>query len=103
MDTNEYLNTISDILDLNIPSFVTLEALQSGTIDLGEELDEFDGQVKEIVGLDELDINTVKTAQVTIKKVIELAATKEDLSRKALLVFLLEVLVEKIDEIIIFG
>lgn len=103
MDTNEYLNTISDILDLNIPSFVTLEALQSGTIDLGEELDEFDGQVKESVGLDELDINTVKTAQVTIKKVIELAATKEDLSRKALLVFLLEVLVEKIDEIIIFG
>ena len=103
MYTNEYLNTISDILDLNIPSFVTLEALQSGTIDLGEELDEFDGQVKESVGLDELDINTVKTAQVTIKKVIELAATKEDLSRKALLVFLLEVLVEKIDEIIIFG
>ena len=103
MDTNEYLNTISDILDLNIPSFVTLEALQSGTIDLGEELDEFDGQVKESVGLDELDINTVKAAQVTIKKVIELAATKEDLSRKALLVFLLEVLVEKIDEIIIFG
>ena len=103
MDTNEYLNTISDILDLNIPSFVTLEALQSGTIDLGEELDEFDGQVKESVGLDELDINTVKAAQVTIKKVIELAATKEDLSRKALLVFLLEVLVEKIDEIIIFS
>lgn len=103
MDTNEYLNTISDMLDLNIPSFVTLEALQSGTIDLGEELDEFDGQVKESVGLDELDINTVKAAQVTIKKVIELAATKEDLSRKALLVFLLEVLVEKIDEIIIFG
>lgn len=91
------------MLDLNIPSFVTLEALQSGTIDLGEELDEFDGQVKESVGLDELDINTVKAAQVTIKKVIELAATKEDLSRKALLVFLLEVLVEKIDEIIIFG
>lgn len=68
MDTNEYLNTISDILDLNIPSFVTLEALQSGTIDLGEELDEFDGQVKESVGLDELDKNTAKTAQVTIKK-----------------------------------
>ena len=103
MDTGEHLSAISEILDNNIPSMVTLEALESGTMDLSEELDEFDGQVKDCVGLDELEPDTVKAAQEAIKAVIALATTSEDVTRKDLLIFLLEVLVEKIDEIIMFG
>ena len=100
LSNEDYLKQIIDILDANIPPQITLDALNSGTLDLGEELDEFDGEVKEDIGVDESNPPSIEVAKSTILDVIELAKSDTKMNRSDLLIFLLEVLNEKLDDLI---
>ena len=100
MSNEDYLQKIIDILDANIPPQITLDALNSGTLDLGEELDEFDGEVKDVLGIDESDPPSIDVARKIILELVELAKSDTKINRSDLLIFLLEVLDEKLDDLL---
>lgn len=55
MEITELTKKIIETFDLNIPKSVTFESYNSGTLDLTSEGDEFDGSIRELLGVDESD------------------------------------------------
>jgi hypothetical protein len=97
-DKNE-LETLISILDSNLPIKITLDSIISESFDLGEELDQFDGEVKEYLDVDELDSSTIDAAKTKISTIINDIRLEQAFERQDLLIYLLEDLSEKLDNL----
>ena len=76
MEITELTKKIIDTFDLNIPKSVTFESYNSGTLDLTSEGDEFDGSIRELLGVDESDQTTIDNAIQRIQEAINDIKTK---------------------------
>lgn len=99
MSTEGSLNEIINVFEQNIPSSITYDAYNSGTLDLTDELDEFDASVKQILGVDEFASETISAGKSQIAELVALAKQSDAISRKELFIELLEILDEKLDEL----
>jgi len=99
MSTEDSLNEIINVFEQNIPSSITYDAYNSGTLDLTDELDEFDASVKQILGVDEFAPETIGAGKSQISELVALAKQSDAISRKELFIELLEILDEKLDEL----
>lgn len=82
METKELTEKITEIFDLNIPKSVSFESYNSGTLDLTSEGDEFEGSIREFLGVDESDQTTIQKAIQRIQEVINDIKTNEFLIEK---------------------
>ena len=62
MSNENHMKQIIEIFVNTMPSHITLEALEAGTMDLTDEMDSFDYQVKDILELDEGDETSIGNA-----------------------------------------
>ena len=99
LSNEENLVNFISILDKNLPKNITLDIINEESLDLGEELDQFDGEVKEYLEVDELDPLSVDSAKMSILNAIHYAKAQETFERKDLLIYLLEDLSEKLDNL----
>lgn len=99
MDAEGTLSEIVNLFEENLPSVITYEAYNSGTLDLTDQLDEFDASVKGLLGVDEFTADTIVAGKSQIAEVITLAKQNESIGRKELFIELLEILDEKLDEL----
>ena len=99
MSAEVTLSKIVNLFEENLPSVITYEAYNSGTLDLTDQLDEFDASVKELLGVDEFAPDTIVAGKSQIAEVITLAKQNESIGRKELFIELLEILDEKLDEL----
>ena len=99
MEITELTKKIIETFDLNIPQSVTFESYNSGTLDLTSEGDEFDGSIRELLGVGESDQTTIDNAIQRIQEVINDIKTNESIDRKELVIEFLEILVEKLNDL----
>ena len=99
MNTSLLKNKIQIIFNNIFPKHITLEAYESGTIDLTSEGDEFEGLVKELFGVDEYEKSTIDHAIKELSNFIIELQSNEEIKRKDLLIYLLEVLIEKLNDL----
>jgi hypothetical protein len=102
MRAEETLSGIVDLFEANLPSYITYQTYSSGTLDLTAQLDEFDASVKELLCIDEFAPESIATGKSQIAEVIKLARQSESTGRKELFLELLEILDEKLNELMIF-
>jgi hypothetical protein len=95
----DYLKEVIEIFNNTMPSHITLEALETGTMDLTDEMDSFDYQVKDILELDEGDETSIGNTKSIISTMIETAKSNTQVDRSDLLVYLLELLCERLDDL----
>tara|TARA_B100000963_G_scaffold328933_1_gene317903 strand:+ start:151 stop:450 length:300 start_codon:yes stop_codon:yes gene_type:complete len=95
----DYLNEIIEIFNNTMPSHITLEALETGTMDLTDELDSFDYQVREILELDEGDETSIENTKSNILAMIEALKSDSQIQRSDLLIYQLELLCESLDDL----
>lgn len=99
MKITELTKKIIETFDLNIPKSISIESYNSGTLDLTSEGDEFDGSIRELLGVDESDQTTIDNAIQRIQEVINNIKTNESIDRKDLVIEFLEILVEKLNDL----
>jgi len=99
MEITELTKKIIETFDFNIPKAVSFESYNSGTLDLTSEGDEFDGSIRELLGVDESDQKTIDNAIQRIQEVINDIKTNESIDRKELVIEFLEILVEKLNDL----
>ena len=99
MTDQDYLNEIIEIFNNTMPSHITLEALETGTMDLTDELDSFDYQVREILELDEGDETSIENTKSNILAMIEALKSDSQIQRSDLLIYQLELLCESLDDL----
>ena len=99
MSAEDSLTEIINSFEQNIPSFITYDAYNSGTLDLTDELDEFEATVKQILGVDEFAPETISAGKSQISELVALAKQSDAVSRKELFIELLEILDQKLDEL----
>ena len=99
MEITELTKKIIETFDLNIPKSISIESYNSGTLDLTSEGDEFDGSIRELLGVDESDQTTIDNAIQRIQEVINNIKTNESIDRKDLVIEFLEILVEKLNDL----
>ena len=93
------MKQIIEIFVNTMPSHITLEALEAGTMDLTDEMDSFDYQVKDILELDEGDETSIGNAKSIILAIIETIKSDTQIDRSDLLLYQLELLCERLDDL----
>ena len=99
MSNENHMKQIIEIFVNTMPSHITLEALEAGTMDLTDEMDSFDYQVKDILELDENDETSIANTKSIILGIIETVKSDTQVDRSDLLVYLLELLCERLDDL----
>ena len=99
MSNENYMKQTIEIFANTMPSHITLEALETGTMDLTDEMDSFDYQVKDILELDESDETSIANTKSIILGIIETVKSDTQVDRSDLLVYLLELLCERLDDL----
>ena len=82
MSAEDSLTEIINSFEQNIPSSITYDAYNSGTLDLTDELDEFEATVKQILGVDEFAPETISAGKSQISELVALAKQSDAVSRK---------------------
>ena len=99
MSNENHMKQIIEIFVNTMPSHITLEALEAGTMDLTDEMDSFDYQVKDILELDEGDQTSIGNAKSIILAIIETIKSDTQIDRSDLLLYQLELLCERLDDL----
>ena len=99
MSNENHMKQIIEIFVNTMPSHITLEALEAGTMDLTDEMDSFDYQVKDILELDEGDQTSIGNAKSIILAIIETIKSDTQIDRSDLLLYQLELLCERPDDL----
>jgi hypothetical protein len=99
MSNENHMKQIIEIFVNTMPSHITLEALEAGTMDLTDEMDSFDYQVKDILELDEGDETSIGNAKSIILAIIETIKSDTQIDRSDLLLYQLELLCERLDDL----
>ena len=99
MVTEDLLKNIVNLFEENIPSSITYDAYNSGTLDLTDQLDEFEACLMQLLGFDEFAPETVTSGKSYIAEVVALAKKDEGIGRKEFLIELLEIFGDRLDEL----
>ena len=99
MSNENSLNEIIVALDNCMPPHITLSAVESGTMDLTEMIDEFDGDVRNVLELEEREESSIEKTKTTLSDLIGMVEADETITRGDLLKHLLQVVSERVDDL----
>ena len=85
----------------NFPENITLEIIQSDTIDITDQADNFEADLKEFLDIDEDTKESIEQAKSKIKEIITEFKSDDNIERKDLLIYFLEVFDEKLEDLMV--
>ena len=93
------IEKVSDLINNIFPKNITIKVYLSGTFDLSKEVDEFRGQIKYLLGVDEDSRETILMARTKIKEFLNTIKSKNKIERSELINELLTLLDQNLDEL----
>jgi hypothetical protein len=93
------IEKVSDLINNIFPKNITIKEYLSGTLDLSKEVDEFRGQIKYLLGVDEDSRETILMARTKIKEFLNTIKSKNKIEKRELINELLTLLDQNLDEL----
>ena len=95
------IEKVCDLINNIFPKNITIKEYLSETLDLGNEGDEFDGQIKYLLGVDEDSRETILMAKAKIKEFLNTIKSKDKIEKRELINYLLTLLIERLDDLLL--